>query len=559
MEAQGYNRRSKNERSSRGKAMKFFFAAAVLLASSLLFPFFSCTSEGSAASGSLPSPLILSGTSSSRRMTPLDSSGGSASGTPAPAVSGGKLPRLDPMWAKGALAGELSVYFHAVAADAAGNTYVAGLCFNGAIQLDPGITLDGPDVGENALIIKYDVSGKVLWARTATAGTARSRFNAVAVDASGSVYAAGFMGQGKAEFGGSVKVEGKGESQNFLLVKYDPRGKALWAQTPAGAQTSGVNSLAIDKAGNVYVAGHFYGDLGDRIEFPRGTPDYAALPDPMDWSGALVAKFDPSGKALWAAQIGSSSDFFGVAVDNAGGVYAAGYFGGDQTFVFGNGVMLNGSTPGGLVLVKYSSAGKAQWVKTLQSGNPESLYESVAVDAAGNVYAMGEIHGTDVHDFGNGVIAAGPSKERHPLIVKYDSAGTPLWARSLLDGGGDFDYKAAAVDGSSVYLAGALQAKTGETYDFGGGMKIAGNGGSISWTDFLAAYDFDGNPRWVMMPPQGGLGYVGISALCPAGKDALTLAGTLYGNGAVDMGNGIAVKGGFSSPAPIVAKYRVQP
>jgi len=117
----------------------------------------------------------------------------------------------------------------------------------------------------NVVLVKYDSSGTALWARSTSAGT-DSRFNSVAVDASGNVYAAGGQyDSGTYTYGPGVSVAVSASYYNFfmvVLVKYDTNGTALWARsasTDYHSLQSEFQSVAVDTSGYVYAAGRQYG------------------------------------------------------------------------------------------------------------------------------------------------------------------------------------------------------------------------------------------------------------------------------------------------------------
>jgi len=207
-------------------------------------------------------------------------------------------------------------------------------------------------------------SNPALWAKSVTAGTSYSEFNSVAVDSSGNVYAAGYQNEnGSFTYGPGVSVAGTYSGgdygYNVVLVKYDSSGTALWAKSVT--------------AGNNY------------------------------------------------------SQFYSVAVDSSGNVYAAGYQNGTGSFTYGEGVSVAGTYSGGyysrnVVLVKYNSTGTALWAKSVTAGTNESLFNSVAVDSSGNIYAAGCQDGTRSYTYGEGVSVAGSySYGANVVLVKYDA------------------------------------------------------------------------------------------------------------------------------------------
>jgi hypothetical protein len=134
-------------------------------------------------------------------------------------------------------------------------------------------------------------------------------------------------------------------------------------------------ALALDKSGNIILAGYDAGDY-------------------------LTAKFDPNGNLLWSArQSGRVGDIplapgiTSAAVDDAGNVYVTGGLGGQrsytETICFFDCVTyhLNASDD---VTIKYSSTGHREWISSYsQKNNISYVGSAIAVDKAGNVFVTG--------------------------------------------------------------------------------------------------------------------------------------------------------------------------
>ena len=154
---------------------------------------------------------------------------------------------------------------------------------------------------------------------------------------------------------------------NFL-VKYDTNGKVLWAKPTAGLSAYGTqNSLAIDKLGQVYVAGSF----NFALKF-----DGISLANTVDGNDEIfLVKYDPNGRVLWGRSAGGTGhdECYGVAVDDAGSSYIIGDF--MDSANFGNihvegkphDSRLGPSAP--LIVAKYDSSGDAVWVKTVDKAD----------------------------------------------------------------------------------------------------------------------------------------------------------------------------------------------
>jgi hypothetical protein len=186
-------------------------------------------------------------------------------------------------------------------------------------------------------LAKFDSSGMVQWVRR-VAGDVRGE--ALSLDVGGNPHIAG-------GFAGSV-VFGAGEAnettlaatgiEDIFVARYDSGGSVVWAKQSSGARLKEALGIAVDSAGNSYVAGRF--DISMTFGAGETTLTTGSL-----FGEAFVAAYDASGAALWARQtIGPYlARAEGIAV-GSGAIYIAGTFGnvagnaGDATsVVFGSG------------------------------------------------------------------------------------------------------------------------------------------------------------------------------------------------------------------------------
>src|SRR5690606_39092960 len=127
------------------------------------------------------------------------------------------------------------------------------------------------------------------------------------------------------------------------------------------------------------------------------------------------------------------------------------------------------------------------WLWVLGSGSPAADEgNSVAVDAAGNVYVTGYFTGAIT--LGSFTLTS-PGPDQEFYLVKLSPEGDVLWARS---GGGvsdDVGYGLAVDAAGDVYVSGRLQ----ETATFGDTTLVSAGG----WDFFLARYSPEGDLRWV--------------------------------------------------------------
>ncbi|MBX3244177.1 MAG: SBBP repeat-containing protein [Acidobacteria bacterium] len=310
---------------------------------------------------------------------------------------------------------------YAADTDPEGNIYVVG----DTVGTFPGQTSSG---GTDAFVRKYDAEGNVLWTRQlGTDSTDRAR--GVAVDASGNVYVAG-------QTGGSFTGQTNAGSDDIYVRKYDTDGNEIWTRQFGTTSFDWASSIAVDTTGNIYMTG----DVGGTL------PDHSSL----GFQDSFVRKYSADGSVLWTRQFGTNGNdnTRGIAVDQSGNSYVAGY--------------TNGSFPGftrvGLedaFIRKYDADGAEVWTRQFGTASAD-MARSVAVDTAGNSYVVGDTNGTLPEQTRVGSVDS--------FIRKYNPEGNFVWTRQF--GTTDIDEThGIAVDilGNS-YVAGAVpRALPGQT------------------------------------------------------------------------------------------------
>lgn len=359
------------------------------------------------------------------------------------------------------------------------------------------LTLAAPAAANSLGANKAIVINASTWARSTAAGTNVSVFNAIASDSSGNSYAVGYQyGNGTYTYGSQSIAASATTSNNAVLVKYDSTGTAQWARTvSAGASTSQFYAVAVDSSGNVYAAGS-----------QNGTGNYSYdglfIAGPNVGPNIILVKYNSSGTSQWARTVNSASagsSFRAVAVDSSGNIYAAGDQSGTSTFTYGSQTATGSCSTSNVLLVKYASNGTPQWARTMSAGSVGANFEGVTVDSSGNIYAAGIQQGTGTYNYG-GQTVAGTHTSLNVLLVKYDSAGTTQWARSVSAGSAISFFKSVAVDSSGdVYAAGSQTGLGAFTY---GGQSATGThtGDNV----VLVKYNSSGTAQWARTTSAGG-------------------------------------------------------
>jgi hypothetical protein len=261
----------------------------------------------------------------------------------------------------------------------------------------------------------------------------------VAVDAAGNCYLAGSY-RGEVTFGSFTLQSTTFQDTEALLLKVDPNGNVVWARKGGGAGWDEARGVTVS-GDQIYVTGLFSGTAG----FESTTLTTFGDTD------MFVAAYDLNGNMNWLSRGGGlkSEIGFGVAADAAGNAYVAGYFQGGQTNFGPVSVTNAGNLYVDMFVVKLDAAGNFLWARSGGTVGNDDAGRGIAADAAGNVYVAGEIRDSGSFD-GIAYTNAGIADI---YLAKYDTSGTIQYLKQFGGGGGDYAYGVAAY-GANVYLTG---------------------------------------------------------------------------------------------------------
>jgi hypothetical protein len=289
----------------------------------------------------------------------------------------------------------------------------------------------------------------------------------IAIDSAGNIIVAGLL-FGSASFGGNTLIAAGGA--DVFVAKLAPDGTHLWSHRFGDGSPQFVKSIAVDGAGNVLLAGQF-----------KGTIDFGGGPLLSKDYDVFVAKFDASGTYAWSSRFGDIDDqgAADVAVDPSGNVILVGAFSGS--------INLGGSTftsagSSDIFVAKLNAVdGSHVWSKQFGDASNQSA-STVAVDSSGSVIFGGTMSGSfsfgDLPLTGNNDLYA----------VKLDASGGHSWSKKF---GGGFSGLDLALDmAGSVVLTGRFKAGS---LNFGG-ADVVNNGTQPDV--FLAKLSPTGEHAW---------------------------------------------------------------
>jgi uncharacterized protein (TIGR03437 family) len=309
-----------------------------------------------------------------------------------------------------------SIAVSAIAIDSAGNTYVTG---------------------SSAFVTKLDPSGNIVF--TTSIGSLGSYGNAIAVDPTGNIWVGGQTTSSNFPLVNAL------QSSGFLtgfLVKVAPDGTVAYSSYFGGMLgNSGVNGIATDPNGNVYVTG-----FTDASDFPTtaGLPASPVTGSYPPVYGLFAAKLNSTGqKILYSTVIAGMNCAFcgtpnvprtvgvGIAVDGSGDAVVAGdtnstdlSVNSGSTAATGAFVFMINATGNELVYFTYLGSD----VSVGSFSYPDTAAASpIAADASGNAYVAEYITNPDFP-------ALGPNAGGNPqtLAIELSPDGAMVW--SLLSG-----------------------------------------------------------------------------------------------------------------------------
>jgi uncharacterized delta-60 repeat protein len=344
---------------------------------------------------------------------------------------------------------------NALALDESGNVYVTGS--NETISNRWG-----------CVTIKYSADGKSGWAKKFSSTlTGIDEGRAVAVDQIGNVYVAGFNYRGDAL---------PDSSSDFLAIKYNPAGDTVWARRYNGSANirDEANLVAVDEAGNVYVAGSAN---MDRVYTGSWTS-----------SDFAVIKYNANGDTLWARTYNGPANRVDIptslAVDRFGSAFVTGF-------------SQNSDRAYDCTTIKYSATGDTAWVRRSSQDSTGQAY--VIVDAQGFAY----------------VTYSGPDADSTNVTTKYSPSGAEEWTAR-------FSHFAHVVgirldNERNVYVAGTALTSEGPKYavvKYAQSPTYVKDGASLVPTSSALEQNYPNpfNPFTVIKYTVGGAGGLGLGA-----------------------------------------------
>ncbi len=270
-----------------------------------------------------------------------------------------------------------------VAADRSGSSYITGYTTSTNLPgTGGGVFQASLAGGSDAFVAKLDPTDGLPIFATYLGGAANDDASGIAVDGAGNAYVAGGTWSEDFPLFGAIQTA-KGTSNDAFVAKINSTGTALAYSTYLGGNSTDYAAcIAVDAVGGAYVGGH---------TASSNFPTAGAITGPNGGRSGFVTKFEPSGQRhAYSLYVGGSADdrVDGIAVDSVGSAVITGYTL-STDFPRQNPTQpLNGG--GADVFVsRLGTSGLPFVYSTFVGGSGDDAGASVAVDAQGSAYVTG--------------------------------------------------------------------------------------------------------------------------------------------------------------------------
>ena len=298
----------------------------------------------------------------------------------------------------------------------------------------------------------------------------------IAVDSAGNTFVTGISGAGFPTIPGSYQTNAAGNSEVFVS-KLNSDGTALIYSTFLGGSNADFASgIAIDSAGNAYVAGYTYsadfpvisGTVQPTFSGGISDTDHGMFP-----SDAFVAKLSPAGnQLLYSTYLGGSGNDYAhqIVIDNSGNAYLAGAttsanfptHGAYQTdFGGGDSDPANGIYPYDAFVAKLNPTATALTFSTYLGGSGTDSATGLALDGSGNVYVTGNTNGAGESSTipfpttGSAFQSIYTGGSSTIFVTKFDPNGASLLYSTFLGGGAELGGSIAVDSSGNAFVTGA--------------------------------------------------------------------------------------------------------
>jgi hypothetical protein len=407
---------------------------------------------------------------------------------------------------------------NAIAVDSAGNAYVTGSTCSTDFPVTPGAfqttNAAAANSGCNAFVTKLNPSGTALVYSTYLGGSGTNmggdNGRAIAMDAAGNAYVSGQtystdfpVTQGAFQ---TTNRAAANETSNAFVTKLNATGTALVYSTYLGGSGFQVenwgdaaNAIAVDAAGDAYVAGQSYSPDFPVTQGAFQTTNNCAA---NECANAFITKLNPAGTALvYSTYLGGSGGnrvgYMGdvgtaITVDAQGQAYLTGQAGSSDfpvtsgVFQTANRAVANQGT--NAFITELNTDGTGLVYSTYLGGSGGDEGNAIAVDTAGNAYVAGQTGSTDF-PVTAGAFQTTNRGAGNAFVSKLNPAGAALVYSTYLGGSG------GVINLTGTLLMRGGDVASGLAIDSSGNAYVTGSTASTNFPVTQGAYQTTNNDQ----------------------------------------------------------------
>jgi len=267
--------------------------------------------------------------------------------------------------------------------------------------------------------------------------------NDVAVDPSGNAYVTGWTNSSDFPTTSSAYDTTWNGDEDAFIAKLDSSGGLVHSTFLGGGSHDEGQSVALDAAGNVYLAG-----WTSSCDFPTTPGAYVAAYDGC--GGAFVAKFDPSGALVYSILLGGAVAA-SISVDASGNAFVAGVTW-SPDFPTTPGAYVSripsGDSPD-VFVAKLNPEGTTLVFSAIIGGENTEEVNGGAIDSSGAFYATGYTY-SNIFPVTEGALDTHFDGTSDAFVFKLNPAGSDLVYSTYLGGTSDDYAEPIAVDSNGV-------------------------------------------------------------------------------------------------------------
>ena len=267
-----------------------------------------------------------------------------------------------------------------------------------------------------------------------------------------------------------------------------------WANSFGGISGEQSNSIKISQSNNIFLTGHY----SDIVDFDASPAVFNLSSN--GYTDIFIQKTDMDGNFIWAKSIGGieADHAYSIFSDQNNNIYLTGDF--QETVDFDpNSGISNLSSNGyyDIFITKLDMYGNLLWAKSI-GGIDLDRGMKILADISENTYVIGDFQGTVDFNPGTNIYNLTSNGNSDIFILKLDSTGNFVWAKSLGAASRDHGYDMAIDTLGNLLVTGEFS----QTVDFNPGTEVYNVTSNGSSDIFILKLNEDGD--FISVITQGG-------------------------------------------------------